>query len=82
MTTPSESLLQEQQSFAWLSRLLDVLRRDCPWDRAQTPDSLRHLTIEETYELSEALLADDMAAVRQELGDLFMHLVFYAKLFE
>jgi XTP/dITP diphosphohydrolase len=66
-----------------LRRLLGVmedLRARCPWDRQQTLESLRHLTIEETYELSEAILAGDLAEIKKELGDLMMHIAFYAKL--
>ncbi|MFT4521168.1 MAG: XTP/dITP diphosphohydrolase [Bacteroidia bacterium] len=64
-------------------RLLDVmddLREKCPWDREQTIDSIRHLTIEETYELSDAILSGDLNEVKKELGDLALHLVFYAKI--
>ena len=68
---------------AAFSRLLDVLdrlRTECPWDRKQTMQSLRHLTIEETYELSDAILREDLADVQKELGDVMLHLVFYAKI--
>lgn len=68
------------QSLDWLSSILDILRVQCPWDRAQTIDSLRYLTIEEVYELSEAILAKDYPEMRKELGDLFMHLLFYSKI--
>ncbi len=64
-------------------RLLDVmddLREKCPWDKKQTIDSLRHLTIEETYELADAIIDNDMVELEGELGDLFLHLVFYAKI--
>ncbi|KAA9331552.1 nucleoside triphosphate pyrophosphohydrolase [Hymenobacter busanensis] len=64
-------------------RLLDVLERlraECPWDRKQTMSSLRHLTIEETYELSDAILRHDLPDVKKELGDVMLHLVFYAKI--
>ena len=75
-------------AFERLSTILDTLRKECPWDRVQTLDSLRYLTIEEVYELSEAILARDQAKsggnddLRKELGDLFMHLMFYAKIAE
>ncbi len=59
---------------------MDELRSGCPWDKKQTFESLRHLTIEEVYELSDAILNNDMDAVAGELGDLMLHLVFYAKL--
>lgn len=64
-------------------RLLDImedLREKCPWDQKQTMKSLRHLTIEETYELGDAILDNDMAEVKKELGDLLLHIVFYAKI--
>jgi XTP/dITP diphosphohydrolase len=66
-----------------LQRLLGVmndLREKCPWDNKQTLESLRHLTIEETYELSDAILACDLQAIKKELGDLLLHVVFYAKI--
>jgi XTP/dITP diphosphohydrolase len=59
---------------------MDELREKCPWDKKQTMDSLRHLTKEETYELCDAILEDDKEEVKKELGDLMLHLVFYAKL--
>ena len=61
---------------------MDELRAKCPWDKEQTFDSLRHLTIEETYELSDAILEKDLEETRKELGDLMLHIVFYAKLGE
>lgn len=68
------------QAFDRLLTIMDELRVQCPWDRKQTFESLRHLTIEETYELSDALLADDVDEVKKELGDLLLHIVFYAKI--
>ncbi|HEX8428968.1 nucleoside triphosphate pyrophosphohydrolase [Hymenobacter sp.] len=68
---------------AAFGRLLDVLERlrvECPWDRKQTLQSLRHLTIEETYELSDAIIRHDLNDVKKELGDVFLHLLFYAKI--
>jgi XTP/dITP diphosphohydrolase len=65
------------------NRLLDImddLREKCPWDRKQTLDSLRHLTIEETYELSDAILENNLSEIRKELGDVILHIVFYAKI--
>ncbi len=59
---------------------MDELRAQCPWDKQQTFESLRHLTIEETYELSEAVLDNDVDSIKKELGDLMLHLVFYAKI--
>lgn len=72
---------QEQlMAFDRLLTIMDELREQCPWDRKQTLDSLRHLTIEETYELSDAILEKDRNEIRKELGDLQLHLVFYAKI--
>jgi XTP/dITP diphosphohydrolase len=71
---------QAAEAFDRLLCMMDDLREKCPWDRKQTMDSLRHLTIEETYELSEAVLQGDLNEVKKEVGDLFLHLVFYAKI--
>lgn len=74
---------QRAQQLAAFGRLLDVLdrlRAECPWDQKQTMASLRHLTIEETYELSDAILRDDLQDVKKELGDVMLHLTFYAKI--
>jgi len=68
--------------FERLLKIMDELRAQCPWDKEQTFDSLRHLTIEETYELSDAILEKNPDEIRKELGDLMLHLVFYAKLGE
>lgn len=67
-------------AFDRLLTIMDELRAQCPWDRKQTMDSLRHLTIEETYELSDAILEADLAEVKKELGDVMLHLVFYSKI--
>ncbi|AOM76306.1 nucleoside triphosphate pyrophosphohydrolase [Pedobacter steynii] len=67
-------------AFLRLLTVLDTLRTDCPWDKKQTMESLRHLTIEETYELSDAILEGDLDEVKKELGDVMMHLVFYARI--
>jgi XTP/dITP diphosphohydrolase len=67
-------------AFEKLLNIMDDLRAGCPWDRKQTIESLRYLTIEETYELSDAILENDMEAISKELGDLMLHLVFYAKI--
>lgn len=66
--------------FGHLLEIMDDLREKCPWDKTQTMASLRCLTIEETYELSEAILSDKPEDVKEELGDLMLHLVFYAKI--
>lgn len=67
-------------AFDRLLNIMDDLREKCPWDRKQTLESLRHLTIEETYELSDAILENDLPEVRKELGDIMLHMVFYAKI--
>ena len=68
------------KAFERLLIIMDELREQCPWDRKQTNKSLRHLTIEETYELSDALLKGENEEIKKELGDLFLHLVFYSKI--
>jgi len=68
------------KAFERLLNIMDDLRKSCPWDKEQTLESLRHLTIEETYELSDAILSNDLEEVKKELGDLMLHLVFYAKI--
>ena len=78
----AEAKAEEQQSLRWLSSILDILRKECPWDRAQTVESLRYLTLEESSELSEAILEGNNGEMCKELGDLFMHVLFYAKLAE
>src|SRR5438067_418428 len=67
-------------AFERLAAILDELRAQCPWDMKQTMESLRHLTIEETHELAESILDKDTAAIKKELGDLMLHLLFYAKI--
>src|SRR5690606_7253307 len=71
---------QQLQAFNRLLDVLDDLREKCPWDKKQTLQSLRHLTIEETYELSDAIMRQDMPELKKEIGDLMLHLVFYAKI--
>ena len=66
--------------FERLLNIMDDLRAECPWDKKQTLDSLRHLTIEETYELCDAILENDMDELKGEIGDLMLHLVFYSKI--
>ena len=68
------------ESFNRLLDIMDRLRNECPWDKEQTIESLRHLTIEETYELSEAILDNDINEIKNELGDLLLHIVFYSKI--
>lgn len=69
-------------AFGRLLDIMDDLREKCPWDRKQTMESLRHLTIEEVYELGDAILDEDLPEVKKELGDLLLHMVFYAKIGE
>ena len=71
---------QQLQAFERLLDIMDDLREKCPWDKKQTLESLRHLTIEETYELGDAILDHDMPEIKKELGDLLLHIVFYAKI--
>ena len=68
------------EAFGRLLDIMDELREKCPWDKKQTIQSLRHLTIEETYELGDAILDNDLQEVKKELGDLLLHIVFYAKI--
>ena len=68
------------KAFERLLDIMDDLREKCPWDQKQTLESLRHLTIEETYELGDAILDHDLPEIKKELGDLLLHIVFYAKI--
>ncbi len=68
------------QAFDRLLTIMDELRENCPWDKKQTLESLRHLTIEETYELSDAIIEGDMEEIKTELGDIMLHMVFYARI--
>lgn len=76
MHTREENL----EAFGRLLTIMDELREQCPWDRKQTMESLRHLTIEETYELGDAILDNDLEEVKKEIGDLMLHMVFYSKI--
>ena len=80
--TPPPSESTPPKAFERLLTVLHTLRRECPWDRKQTMETLRHLSIEEMYELGDAILDNDLAEVKKELGDLMMHLVFYARIAE
>lgn len=71
---------QQLKAFNRLLDIMDDLREKCPWDKKQTLESLRHLTIEETYELADAILDNDLEEIKKELGDLLLHIVFYAKI--
>lgn len=70
------------EAFERLATIMDELRAQCPWDKKQTLESLRHLTIEETYELADAIIDRDLPEIRKELGDILLHIVFYAKIGE
>ena len=74
------SMEEKLQAFEELLSIMDRLRAECPWDRKQTFETLRNLTIEETYELADAILEDNPDDIMKELGDLLLHLVFYAKI--
>jgi len=71
---------EQLKAFDQLLDIMDELRAKCPWDKKQTFESLRHLTIEETYELGDAILNNDLKEIKGELGDLLLHIVFYAKI--
>jgi|TARA_B110000438_G_scaffold201041_1_gene192568 XTP/dITP diphosphohydrolase len=71
---------KKASAFIRLVEIMDRLREECPWDKKQTMDSLRYLTIEEMYELSDAILEKDMNEVKKELGDLLLHIVFYSRI--
>jgi len=70
----------KKQAFERLLIIMNELREQCPWDRKQTFESLRNLTIEETYELADAILDGDLDGIREEIGDLLLHMVFYARI--
>lgn len=78
--TPDTHRPEKLKAFDRLLTIMDELRENCPWDKKQTLESLRHLTIEETYELSDAILEADVNEIKKELGDLMLHLVFYARI--
>lgn len=71
---------QQLEAFDRLLTIMDELREQCPWDKKQTLESLRHLTIEEVYELGDAILDNDLEELKKELGDVLLHIVFYAKI--
>lgn len=71
---------QQLEAFNRLLDIMDDLREKCPWDKKQTLESLRHLTIEETYELADAILDNDLNEIKKELGDVLLHIVFYSKI--
>ena len=71
---------EKMEAFGRLLDIMDDLREKCPWDQKQTFESLRHLTIEETYELADAILENDLPEIKKELGDVLLHIIFYAKI--
>ena len=81
MTTPSINSREDQlAAFGRLLTIMDELREGCPWDKKQTFQSLRILTIEETYELADAILNNDLSEIKEEIGDIMLHMVFYARI--
>lgn len=74
------SRAEKLEAFGRLLDIMDTLRGECPWDKKQTLESLRHLTIEETYELADAIEENDLQEIKKELGDLMLHMVFYSKI--
>ncbi|MBE8719560.1 nucleoside triphosphate pyrophosphohydrolase [Sphingobacterium pedocola] len=80
--TPPETKHTSSEAFDRLLQVLHTLREECPWDKKQTMESLRLLTIEEMYELTDAILDKDTDEIKKELGDVMMHLVFYARIAE
>jgi MazG family protein len=79
-SVPDNNRENKLKAFDRLLTIMDELRDNCPWDKKQTLETLRHLTIEETYELSDAILEGDLTEVKKELGDLMLHLVFYSRI--
>jgi len=80
LSSPDPNREAKVKAFDRLLTVMDELRENCPWDKKQTLESLRHLTIEETYELSDAILEGDMQEIKKEIGDLLLHLVFYSRI--
>ena len=79
-TKPDADRAEKLEAFDRLLTIMDELRENCPWDKKQTLDSLRYLTIEETYELSDAIVENDLDEIRKELGDLMLHMAFYSRI--
>lgn len=80
LSKPDPNRAAKLKAFDRLLTIMDELRENCPWDKKQTMETLRHLTIEETYELSDSILENDLEEVKKELGDLMLHMVFYARI--
>ena len=74
------NMKEKEKAFIRLVEIMDKLREECPWDKKQTISSLRYLTIEEVYELSDAILDEDFEEIKKELGDLLLHIVFYSRI--
>ncbi|MDN4165546.1 nucleoside triphosphate pyrophosphohydrolase [Cytophagales bacterium LB-30] len=79
-STPDTNRQAKLQAFDRLLTIMDELRENCPWDKKQTIESIRHLTIEETFELSDAILEGDLNEIKKELGDIMLHLAFYSRM--
>lgn len=79
-SNPDANRAEKLKAFDRLLTIMDELRENCPWDKKQTLETLRHLTIEETYELSDAILEGDLKEIKKEIGDLMLHLVFYSRI--
>ena len=78
---PKDSRRQAKlDAFDKMLTIMDELRLNCPWDKKQTLESIRHLTIEEVYELSDAILQEDTQEIKNEIGDVFLHLIFYSRI--
>ncbi len=80
ISKPDPNRAEKLEAFDRLLTIMDELRENCPWDKKQTLESLRHLTIEETYELSDAIIENNLSEVKKELGDILLHMVFYARI--
>jgi MazG family protein len=80
LSAPDRNRENKLKAFDRLLTIMDELRENCPWDKKQTLESLRHLTIEETYELSDAIVEGDLPEIKKELGDLMLHNIFYARI--
>jgi MazG family protein len=80
ISTPDPERVKKLEAFDRMLTIMDELRENCPWDKKQTLESLRHLTIEEVYELSDAILDADLEEIKKELGDVMLHLLFYARI--
>src|SRR6267378_7120216 len=80
LSAPDLNREAKLKAFDRLLTIMDELRENCPWDKKQTLESLRHLTIEETYELSDSILDGNLLEIKKELGDLMLHNIFYARI--